>query len=157
MGTVLKKYTVFLIGEAILDLNVDLQRSFGRVISISWKMRRCWISICSEITEAWYQDRLQMLSTEDVQHWYKQFFNQEEEEALWRHCLNPTPLNLRNIKEISLVSPIVFKDPELKTLEWDILKPDYLIWVSNGHTFDLLLKLFFLGYSRKKSKTGFLI
>ena len=27
--------------------------------------------------------------------------------------------------------------------------------VSNGHTFDFLLKPFFLGYSREKSKTGF--
>jgi len=46
---------------------------------------------------------------------------------------------------------------ELKTLEWDILNPDYLIWVSNGHTFDFLLKPFFLGYSREKSKPVFLI
>ena len=44
---------------------------------------------------------------------------------------------------------------ELKTLEWDILNPDYLIWVSNGHAFDFLLKPFFLGYRREKSKTGF--
>ena len=29
--------------------------------------------------------------------------------------------------------------------EWDILNPDYLIWVSNGHTFNFLLKPFFLG------------
>ena len=28
-----------------------------------------------------------------------------------------------------------------------------LIWVSNGHTFDFLLKPFFLEYSREKSKT----
>ena len=47
------------------------------------------------------------------------------------------------------------KYSELKTLEWDTLNPDYLIWVSNGHTFDFLLKPFFLGYSREKSKTGF--
>ena len=45
--------------------------------------------------------------------------------------------------------------PELKTLEWDILNVDYLIWVSNGRTFDFLLKPFFLGYSREKSKTPF--
>ena len=44
------------------------------------------------------------------------------------------------------------KNPELKTLEWDILNHDYLIWVSNGHTFDFLLKPFL--YSREKSKTG---
>ena len=37
-----------------------------------------------------------------------------------------------------------------------ILNYDYLIWESNGHTFDFLLKLFFLGYSREKSKTVFL-
>ena len=43
---------------------------------------------------------------------------------------------------------------ELKTLEWDIPNPDYLIWVSNGHTFDYLLKQFFLGYSRGRSKTS---
>jgi len=35
------------------------------------------------------------------------------------------------------------------------LNPDYLIWVSNGHTFDVLLKSFFLGFSREKSKTDF--
>jgi len=46
---------------------------------------------------------------------------------------------------------------EVKTLELDILNPDYLIWVSNGHTFDFLLKPFFLGYSGEKSKTGFKI
>ena len=45
--------------------------------------------------------------------------------------------------------------PELKTLEWDILNPDYLIWVSNGNTFDFIVKPFFLGYSREKSKTVF--
>ena len=43
------------------------------------------------------------------------------------------------------------KAPELKTLEWDILNPNYLIWVSNGHTFYFRLKPFFLGYSREKS------
>ena len=48
------------------------------------------------------------------------------------------------------------KYSELKTLEWDILNPDYLIWVSNGHTFDFLLKPFFLWYSREKSKNRFL-
>ena len=47
--------------------------------------------------------------------------------------------------------------PELKTLEWDILNPDYLIFVSNGQTFDFLLKQFFLGYSGEKSKTDFSI
>ena len=31
-----------------------------------------------------------------------------------------------------------------------------MIWVSNGHTFDFLLKQFFLGYSREKSKPFFL-
>ena len=45
--------------------------------------------------------------------------------------------------------------PELKTLEWDILNPDNLIWVSNGQTFDFLLKPFFLGYCREKSKPVF--
>ena len=45
--------------------------------------------------------------------------------------------------------------PELKTLEWNILNPDYLIWVSNGQTVDFLLKPFFLGYGREKSKSGF--
>ena len=34
--------------------------------------------------------------------------------------------------------------------------PDYLIWVSNGHTLDFLLKPFFRGYSRENSKSGFL-
>ena len=32
---------------------------------------------------------------------------------------------------------------ELKTLEWDILDPDCLIWVSNEHTFDFLLNPLF--------------
>ena len=44
------------------------------------------------------------------------------------------------------------KITELKTLEWDMLKPDYLISVSNGRTFNFFLKPFFLG-SREKSKT----
>ena len=35
------------------------------------------------------------------------------------------------------------------------LNPHYLIWLSNGHTCDFLLKPFFLGYSREKLKTGF--
>ena len=35
-------------------------------------------------------------------------------------------------------------NPELKTLEWNIPNPDYLIWVSNGHTFDFLLNPLFL-------------
>ena len=47
------------------------------------------------------------------------------------------------------------KTHELKTLELDILNPDYLIRVSNGHTFDFLLKSSILGYCREKSKTGF--
>ena len=56
----------------------------------------------------------------------------------------------------SVVSIIAtLKETELKTLEWDISNPNYLIWVSNGHTFDFLRKPFFLGYSREKSKTGF--
>ena len=42
---------------------------------------------------------------------------------------------------------------ELKTLEWDILNQGYLIWVSNGYTFDFLPKPSFLGYSWEKSKT----
>ena len=28
--------------------------------------------------------------------------------------------------------------PELKTFEWDILNPDYLIWVFNGNAFDFI-------------------
>jgi len=51
---------------------------------------------------------------------------------------------------------IKFLSSELKTLEWDILNLDYLIWVSNGHTFDFLLNPFFLGYSREKWKTVFI-
>ena len=39
----------------------------------------------------------------------------------------------------------LFKQPELKTLEWDILNPDRLIWVSNVHTFDFILNPLF-GY-----------
>ena len=33
---------------------------------------------------------------------------------------------------------------ELKTLEWDILNPDRLIWVSNVHTFNFFFLLSFL-------------
>ena len=46
---------------------------------------------------------------------------------------------------------------ELKTLEWDILNPDYLIWISKRDTFDFLLKPFFLGNSREKIKNRFFI
>ena len=42
---------------------------------------------------------------------------------------------------------------ELKTFEWDILNPDYLIWVSNGHTYDLLLNPLFLDNKRENQKT----
>ena len=38
----------------------------------------------------------------------------------------------------------ILNNTELKTLERDILNPNYLIWVSNGHIFDFLLNpLFF--------------
>ena len=36
------------------------------------------------------------------------------------------------------------KRPEQKTLEWDILNPDYLICVSNGQTFDFCIIPLFL-------------
>ena len=49
-----------------------------------------------------------------------------------------------------------YKSSELKTLEWYFLNPDYLIWVSDGHGFDFLLKPFFLGYSRENQKPVFL-
>ena len=45
--------------------------------------------------------------------------------------------------EIRHTSTGIFVLPKLKTLEWDILNPDYLIWVFNGHTFDFLLNPFF--------------
>ena len=45
---------------------------------------------------------------------------------------------------------------ELKTLEWDILNPDYLIWVSNGHTFYFFLNHSFLEIVEKNQKPGFL-
>ena len=41
---------------------------------------------------------------------------------------------------------------ELKTLEWDILNSDYLIWVSNGHTFDFFLNHSFLDIVGKNQK-----
>ena len=34
---------------------------------------------------------------------------------------------------------VQFIQPELKTLEWDIINPDHLIGVSNVHTFDFNL------------------
>ena len=37
-------------------------------------------------------------------------------------------------------------------LEWDILNPHYLIWVSNGHTYDFLPKPFFLEYIVEKNQ-----
>ena len=54
-----------------------------------------------------------------------------------------------------------FKVPssELKTLEWDILNPDYLIWVSNVHTFNFLLLKhhYFSDIVEKNQKPVFLI
>ena len=56
----------------------------------------------------------------------------------------------RKLYKKILLSPIydfvkkVIQQTEVKTLEWDILNPDYLIWVFNGHTFDFLIKTFFL-------------
>ena len=47
-------------------------------------------------------------------------------------------------------------EAELIILEWDILNPDYLIWLSNGYTLDFLLKPVFLEYSTEKLKTVFL-
>ena len=55
------------------------------------------------------------------------------------------PLNLEKTT-FCVLSVIVNKSmiSELKTLEWGILNLDYLIWVSNGHTFDFLLNPLFL-------------
>ena len=80
---------------------------------------------------------------------FKYFLNNEQPWIQYSRLFT----NLR----IHIISLFIQKSmrPELKTLEGDILNPDYLIWVSNGHTFDFLLKPFFLGYSREKSKTGF--
>ena len=41
---------------------------------------------------------------------------------------------------------LIYKCPELKTIEWDILNPKYLIGVPNGHNFDFLLNPLFFGY-----------
>ena len=38
-------------------------------------------------------------------------------------------------------------NPELKTLEWDILNHDRLIWLSNVHTFDFILIILFFDIS----------
>ena len=53
---------------------------------------------------------------------------------------------LKSVSSFSICS-------ELKTLEWDILNPDYLIWVSNGHTF--VLNHFFLDIVEKNQKPFF--
>ena len=67
--------------------------------------------------------------------------------------------NLNKVSILESSREIKFQEfktySELKTLEWDILNHDYLIWVSNIHTFDFLLKPFFIRYCREKSKTGF--
>ena len=68
--------------------------------------------------------------------------------------LNPRKSGLSKKLKVSTVD-IQIKQSELKNLEWDIHNPDYLIWVSNGQTFDFLLKPFFLGYSREKIKPVF--
>ena len=63
----------------------------------------------------------------------------------WRFYIQPWSKVLGKIKRLSYM---FYTWLELKTLEWDILNPDYLIWVSNsynGHTFDFILKPFFLG------------
>ena len=44
---------------------------------------------------------------------------------------------------------------ELKTLEWGIPNPSYLIWVSNGHTFDFILKPSFVDKVEKNQKPVF--
>ena len=56
------------------------------------------------------------------------------------------------IQFISVKKKMKTKCSELKTLEWDILNTNYLIWVSNGHTFDFLPKPFFLGYIVEKNQ-----
>ena len=76
--------------------------------------------------------------------------------GLWR----PTNLHPRKLMQaltfraweddITVLSTSLFthhtrKCTELKTLEWDILNPDLLIWVSNVHcTFDFTLNSLFL-------------
>ena len=50
----------------------------------------------------------------------------------------------------------LFDLTELKTLKWNILNPNYVIWVSNVHTFDFLLKQFFLDIVDKNQKPAFL-
>ena len=49
-----------------------------------------------------------------------------------------------------------FNGSELGTLEWDTINPDCLIRISNVDTYDFLLNPLIFGYSREKSKTGFL-
>ena len=60
-----------------------------------------------------------------------------------------------NVEEIAVSLGLKMLYSGLKTLEWDILHPDYLIWVSNGQTFEFPIKPLLLGYSRETSKTGF--
>ena len=45
-------------------------------------------------------------------------------------------------KTVFMIKSSILWFSELKTLECDILNPDYLIWVSTGQTFDFLLKPF---------------
>ena len=46
---------------------------------------------------------------------------------------------------------------ELKTLEWDILNPDRLIWISNLDTFNVLLNPLFLDIVQANQKPVFKI
>ena len=69
--------------------------------------------------------------------------------------MNPCWLKFSNCVNFSYFKLRLFDSTELKTLEWDILNPDYLIWVSNGHTFDFLLKPFFFNIVEKNQKPVF--
>jgi len=72
----------------------------------------------------------------------------------WRKsnlCNIYTGTTLRSCSSSSYALLKKLVESELKTLEWDILNRNYLIWVSNGQTFDFLLKPFFWDKSIEKN------
>ena len=56
---------------------------------------------------------------------------------------------------IEVVKLISIERPELKTLEWNILNPDYLIWVSMDTLFILFWNRPFLDIVEKNKKARF--
>ena len=59
------------------------------------------------------------------------------------------------LKVLYFATKLFWNLSELKTSECDILNPDYLIWVSNGHTFDFFWDRSFLDIVEKNQKPVF--